>query len=81
MPYIRTVTLEEADGELKRQYEAALRRAGRIFHIVSIQSLHPPALAASIRLYRTLMLDPGPLDRATREMIATVTSRELECFY
>ncbi|MFQ5948592.1 MAG: hypothetical protein ACE5KX_07015 [Acidimicrobiia bacterium] len=81
MPYIRTVPPEEATGELKRQYEAAIRRAGRIFHIVSIQSLNPQALDASIRLYRILMLGPGPLDRATREMIATVTSRTLDCFY
>ena len=81
MPYIRTVAPEDAEGPLARQYEAAIRRAGRVFNIVSIQSLHPPALAASIRLYQTLMLGPGPLDRATREMIATVTSRELDCFY
>lgn len=81
MPYIRTVPPEEATGELKRQYEAAIRRAGRIFHIVSVQSLQPRALSASIRLYRTVMLDPGPLDRATREMVAVVTSRELDCFY
>lgn len=81
MPYIRTVPPEEATGQLARQYEAAIRRAGRIFHIVSVQSLHPSALAASIRLYRTVMLDPAPLERATREMIAVVTSRELDCFY
>ncbi len=81
MPYIRTVPPDEAEGELKRQYDAAIARAGRIFHIVSIQSLYPEALAASIRLYRTIMLGHGPLDRATREMIATVTSRELDCFY
>lgn len=81
MPYIRTVPPEEATGVLKRQYDAAVRRARRIFHIVSVQSLDPPALAASIGLYRTLMLGPGPLDRPTREMLAIVTSRTLDCFY
>ena len=81
MPYIRTVPPEEATGDLQRQYEAAIRRAGRVFNIVSIQSLNPPALDASIGLYGTLMLGPGPLDRPTREMLATVTSRTLDCFY
>lgn len=81
MAYIRIVPPEEATGELERLYEQAIRRAGRVFHIVSLQSLNPPALAASIRLYQTLLLGPGPLDRPTREMIATVTSRTLGCFY
>lgn len=81
MPYIRTVPPEEATGALKRQYDAAIARAGRVFHIVSIQSLNPPVLDASIRLYKALMLGPGPLDRRDREMLATVTSRELDCFY
>lgn len=81
MPYIRTVPPEEATGALKRLYDAAIARAGRVFHIVSIQSLNPPVLDASIRLYETLMLRPGPLARREREMLATVTSRALDCFY
>lgn len=81
MPYIRTIPPDEATGSLKRQYEAAIRRAGRVFHIVSIQSLNPPVLEASIRLYKTLMLGRGPLARREREMLATVTSRALDCFY
>jgi len=81
MAYIRTVAPEEATGEVKRHYDAAIQRAGRVFNIVRISSLNPRALDASIRLYQTLMLAPGPLDRATREMLATVTARELGCFY
>ncbi|MDX1578035.1 MAG: hypothetical protein R3266_06105 [Gemmatimonadota bacterium] len=81
MPYIRTVPVEEAKGLLEAEYRAAIRRAGRVFNIVSLQSLNPPVLSASLRLYQALMLAPGPLDRATREMLATVTSRELDCFY
>lgn len=81
MPYIRTVSPEEATGDLKRQYDAAIARAGRVFHIVSIQSLNPPVLDASIQLYKTLMLGMGPLARREREMLATVTSRALDCFY
>ena len=81
MPYIETVAPATATGRLKTEYDAAIARAGRVFNIVGIQSLNPPVLGASIRLYRALMLDPGPLSRRHREMLATVTSRALDCFY
>ena len=81
MAYIRTISLEEATGELKQHYDAAVQRAGRVFNIVRLQSLHPRALAASINLYQTLMLAPGSLPRPVREMLATVVSRTMDCFY
>ena len=81
MPYIRTIAPEEATGEIKQQYDAALKRAGRVYNIVRLSSLNPRALDSSLRLYIALMLGPGPLDRATREMLATVSSRALDCFY
>jgi alkylhydroperoxidase family enzyme len=81
MPHIGTVTVDDASGLLKAEYDAATRRAGRVFNIISLQSLNPPVLSAGIRLYQALMLGPGPLDRSTREMLATVTARELDCFY
>lgn len=81
MAYIRTIAPEEATGALKPQYDAAIKRAGRVFNIVRLQSLNPPVLDASICLYQMLMLAPGPLPQATRTMLATVTSRTLDCFY
>lgn len=81
MPRIRVVPAEEATGELAREYDAAIRRAGRVFNILGIQSLNPPVLRAGVRLYQALMLGPGPLARPVREMLATVTSRALDCFY
>lgn len=81
MAYIRTIPPEKAAGELKQQYDAAIKRAGRVFNIVRLQSLNPQALAASVHLYQALMLDPGSLPRAVREMLATVVARELNCFY
>ena len=81
MAYIRTIAPEDATGELKQHYDAAIQRAGRVYNIVRLSSLNPRALDASIRLYFSLMLGPGPLDRATREMLATVSSRALDCFY
>jgi alkylhydroperoxidase family enzyme len=81
MPRIETVAVEKATGLLGREYEAAIARAGRVFNIVSLQSLNPPVMRAGLRLYQTLMLGPGPLGRPVREMLATVTARELGCFY
>ncbi len=81
MAYIRTIAPEEAAGELKKHYDAAIQRVGRVFNIVRLSSLNPQALEASIRLYQALMLAPGSLPRATREMLATVVAREMDCFY
>jgi hypothetical protein len=81
MSHIRIVAPEEATGELKRLYDAAVKRAGRVYNVVRIQSLEPRVLASSIGLYQALMLGPGTLPRRIREMLATVVAREMDCFY
>jgi alkylhydroperoxidase family enzyme len=82
MAWIRTVDPREAQGLLKSIYDAAVRRAGKVFNIVRIQSLGPPVLEASTRLYVRLMHSPQrALTRPQREMIATVVSRVNGCHY
>ncbi len=82
MPWIRTIEPGEATGMLRRLYDEAVARAGRVFNVVRLQSLHPPVLEASIELYRRLMLAPeSPLSRARREMIAVAVSRANDCHY
>ncbi|GMR10490.1 MAG: hypothetical protein BMS9Abin28_1311 [Anaerolineae bacterium] len=81
MPWIEQVSIAEATGELKRQFEAAIRRAGRVWHIVHIMSLNPRAMRSSMQFYLTIMMGVSPLSRVQREILATVTSAELECFY
>ncbi len=81
MPWIKTIAPEEATGELKRLYDAAVRRAGRVFNIVRVQSLNPPVLDASMKIYLAVMYGPSSLSRAEREMLATVTSWANDCFY
>ncbi len=81
MPWIRTVPYEDASGPLKVEYDSALKRAGHIFNIVSLQSLRPRALRASIRLYTELMHAPSGLTRAQREAIAVVVSKAQGCHY
>lgn len=81
MPYIRTVADDEAEGVLRREYDASLRRAGKVFNVVRIQSLRPRVLRASIALYTALMTEEGALPRWVRELLAVVVSRTNGCHY
>jgi uncharacterized peroxidase-related enzyme len=82
MAWIETIDPERATGLLKQLYDAARRRAGRVFHVIRIQSLRPRVLRASTELYLELMHSAdSPLTRAQREMIATAVSRANDCHY
>ena len=81
MAWIKVVEPEEASGEIKVEYDKAIRRAGKVFNIVKIQGLNPRTLRASIDLYLATMYAPSGLSRAEREMIGTVVSWANHCFY
>lgn len=81
MSWIKTVAESEAEGRLREEYELAVRRAGRVYQILKIQSLNPEALRASMALYVALMKGPSPIPRAVREMLAVVVSRTNGCHY
>ena len=81
MPWIRQVPVEDATGLLKEQFDQAVERAGRVWHIVHAMSVNPEALADSLRFYLTIVSGESPLSRVQREMLATVVSRELDCHY
>ncbi len=82
MSWIRTVGPDEATGLLAQLYEQALRRVGKVYNILRLQSPRPPVLQASTALYLEVMHSPdSPLSRAQREMIATAVSRANACHY
>ncbi len=81
MPWIKVFSLEEATGFLKKQYEAAIKRAGRVWNITSIMSQNPRAMKASMDFYGVLMFGSSPLNRGQREMLAVVVSVENHCLY
>lgn len=81
MPYIDEVLPEEAGGTTAREYDKAMRRAGRVWHIVSIMSQNGETMRDSMRLYGSVMFGESPLSRSQREMIAVVTSQINECGY
>ena len=81
MPWIEQVPVTDATGLLAHEFEKAVRRSGRVWHIVQIMSLNPRVLKASMEQYLAIMFGPSPLSRVQRELLATVVSIELECHY
>ncbi len=81
MAWIKMIEPEEAAGELKAEYDAGVRRAGKVFNILKVQSLNPGALHASMQMYLATMHGPSGLTRAERELLATVVSWANHCFY
>jgi uncharacterized peroxidase-related enzyme len=80
--WIQTIAPEDASGLLERLYKAAVRRAGRVYNIVRLQSLRPKVLRSSTQLYIEVMhSSESGLSRAQREMIATTVSRLNQCYY
>lgn len=81
MPYIEQIPVDKAKGTLKKLFDEAIERAGRIWHIVHIMSINPRSLKSSIDFYGAIMFGKSPLSRVQREMLATVVSKKLDCFY
>ena len=81
MPYIKQVADEEASGSVKREFDAAYKRSGRVWNIVRIMSINGDVMRSSMRFYTAIMFGESPLTRSQREMLATVTSAELDCVY
>ncbi len=81
MPYIRLIEENEAEGQLREEYDAAVERAGKVFNILKAMSLRPGVLQASMALYREIMFGESGLSRKERELLATVASAEQACRY
>ncbi len=81
MPHLRLIGENEASGELKEEYDAAVQRAGKVFQIVKAMSLRPGVLKCSLALYQAIMFGPSELSRAERELLAVVVSRANDCHY
>ena len=81
MAYVRIIGEKEAEGMLARVYNAARKRAGRVFNILKVQSQSPDALHACMSAYTVIMKGESALSRAQREMLAVVVSRINGCHY
>jgi alkylhydroperoxidase family enzyme len=81
VPHIRLIEVDQAEGPLREEYDAALERAGKVFNIVKAMSLRPGVLKASMALYQEIMFGESGLSRKERELLATVASAEQGCRY
>ena len=81
MAFIKLFKFQESTGLLKKEYEKGLRRAGRIWNILTIQSQTPEILKNSMNLYGSTMFGNSNVQRFDRELLAVVTSISNECEY
>jgi uncharacterized peroxidase-related enzyme len=81
MPWIEVISYEKATGLLKKEFDNAIKRAGRVWGIVGIMSLNAGVMKASMEMYGAIMHRSSPLSRAQRELLATVVAGELHCPY
>ena len=81
MAWVKTVPPDEASGPLRASYDAAVKRAGRVWNIVRLMSPSPATLDASMGLYLAVMKGDSPLSRRQREMLAVVVSAANGCHY
>ena len=79
--WIETVSPDAATGAVKHEYDAAIKRAGRIWNIVRAMSPNPSAMRASITFYTSIMFGASGLSRVRREALATITSQANRCHY
>ena len=81
MAFIKLIKIEKSKGLLKKEYEKGMRRAGRIWNVLTIQSQTPEILRDSMRLYNSTMFSNSNVPRFDRELLAVVTSISNECEY
>lgn len=81
MAHVHVHEYDETEGLVRLEYDAGIRRAGRVWNIVSVQGQLPEVMRDSLRLYVSIMFGPSPLSRWQREMVAVVTSRANGCRY
>lgn len=79
--WIQNIDPRDAQGRVKRVYEAAIQRVGKVYQIVRAMSLAPATMEASLDLYLRVMHSAGSLSRRRRELLAVVVSRANECHY
>ena len=81
MAFIKLFKFQESTVLLKKEYEKGLRRAGRIWNILTIQSQTPEILKNSMNLYGSTMFGNSNISRFDSELLAVVTSISNECEY
>ena len=69
MAFIKLFKFQESTGLLKKEYEKGLRRAGRIWNILTIQSQTPEILKNSMNLYGSTTVSYTHLTLPTNDLV------------
>ncbi len=84
MPWIKTISPEEAEGLVKEVYEKRIGPSANrrnVSPIRRVQSLNPQALYHWMNLNNTILYGESGISRAEREMIATAVSAVNRCSF
>ena len=81
MSWIKMISYDESEGELREIFEPLQYEPGKIDHIIQIHSLLPSTMTSHHTYYRDIMFGRSSLSRKERELVATVVSIANECHY
>lgn len=83
MASIKMIPEEEATGKVKEIYEEIKANLGIDFvpNLYKVMASKPGYLEANWNKVKTVMIEPGKLDRLTKEIIAVAVSAVMGCEY
>ena len=83
MASIKMIAEEEASGKVREIYEEIRSKLGIDFvpNLYKVMASKPDYLEANWTKVKTVMIEPGKLDRLTREIIAVAVSAVNGCDY
>ena len=83
MASIKMVTEEEASGKVKEIYDEIKSRLGIDFvpNLYKVMASKPDYLEANWKKVKAVMIEPGKLERLTKEIIAVAVSAVNGCDY
>jgi alkylhydroperoxidase/carboxymuconolactone decarboxylase family protein YurZ len=83
MVSIKMIPEEEATGKVKAIYEEIKSKLGIDFvpNLYKVMALKPAYLEANWNKVKAVMIEPGKLDRLTKEIVAVAVSAALGCEY
>ncbi len=83
MAAINMISEDEATGRVKEMYEDIKAQLGIDFvpNLYKVMAAKPGYLEANWKKVKTVMVEPGKLDRLTKEIIAVAVSAVNACDY
>ncbi len=83
MASIKMISEEEAEGRVKQIYDEIKSQLGIDFvpNLYKVMATKPAYLEANWNKVKAVMVEPGKLDRLTKEIIAVAVSAVMGCEY